>query len=115
MGLPAAAMLAPPNTRARAASTRPQDADSEAPPLDVNALVAAVVDRLHWYGLLSPPPPAEARAAVAPLLAVKTEDRTGDLFGPPLGQLLWLEDLRQQLHVSAHFGVREREDYEASW
>ena len=33
------------------------------------------------------------------------------LVGPPLGQqFLWLEDLLQQLHVPAHFGVREREE-----
>ena len=49
--------------------------------------------------------------AAEPLLAVKAKDMAGDLFGPPLGQQrLWLEDLRQQLHVSAHFGVWEREE-----
>ena len=120
MGVPAAVTSAPPNSRARAASARPQDADSEAPPVDVDALVTAVVARLHRCGLLSPPPPAEAgaaaaaaapallEAAAAPLLELETEDWSGDLFGPPLGQQrLWLEDLRQQFQVSAHFGVRE--------
>ena len=93
--------------------------DNESPPVDVDALVAAVVARLHRCGLPSPFPPAEAATAapavlgaeMAPLLAVKTEDRAGDLFGPPLGQQRpWVEDLRQQLHLSAHFGVREREE-----
>ena len=54
--------------------------------------------------------PAVLGAAAEPLLAVKAEDMASDLFGPPLGQRLWLEDLRQQLHVSAHFGVWEREE-----
>ena len=116
----------PPNTRARAASRRRQDEDGEASPVRVDELVAAVVARLQQSGLLSPPASEEAGAAAAaaavtsappvlgagaaPPLAVKTEEGAGDLFGPPLGQQrLWLEDLRQQLQTSAHFGVRERE------
>ena len=118
----------PPNTRARAASTRRQDEDGEASPVCVDELVAAVVARLQQSGLLSPPasegagaaaaaaaavtsaPPALG-AGAAPPLAVKTEEGAGDLFVPPLGQQrLWLEDLRQQLQTSAHFGVREREE-----
>ena len=99
------------------------DVDARRRPVDVDALVAAVVARLHRFGLVSLPPPAEAgavAAAVVPalpgataalLLAVKTEDSSGDLFGTlPRPQRLWLEELRQQLHVSAHFGVREREE-----
>ena len=94
VGLPAAVMLGPPNIRASAASSRPQDTDREAPPVNVDALVAAFVDHLHRSGLLPPPPPAEAGeaaataaavpavlgATAAPLFAVKTEDTAGDLL-----------------------------------
>ena len=67
--------MALPNTRATAASARPHDADSEAPSVDVDALVAAVVICLHRCGFLSPPPPVKAGMAAPALLQGRQQRR----------------------------------------
>ena len=95
----------PPVTRARAGSSRTQEAaDGAAAGAGLDELVEAVIARLGEVGVLAP------AAAVTPKVEGGDEDGEGDILPSPARRRLWLEELRRQRETSANFGIREQEE-----
>ena len=105
----------PPATRERAASMRATEAEDD----KLDSIVEAVVSRLRQAGLAMPAAESPGAAAASkattevgrPAAVMKAEPEEEEVGVPSASRRrLWLEELKTQLSLSPHFGIREREE-----